>query len=97
MHKTVVANSMEEQGVPHYHQAEFAIDRRTGKLVVISKSGHTSGQDMITVSGGGMAPWDENGDPIPTRGLPGTFESVTTGRLKGNAVRFAAGGVCDQA
>lgn len=92
MHKTLVANSWEPRGVPHYHEAEFAIDRRTHKLVVVSKSA----EDMVTISGNGVAPADADGDQIPTRGLPGTFESVTTGRLKGSAVRFTADGTCDE-
>ena len=97
MHKTLVASRWEERGVPHYHEADFAIDRRTGKLVVISKSAgvsHQADSDMVTRSGFGVAQADAEGNQIPTHGLPGTFQSLTVGRLKGSVVRFAADGEC---
>lgn len=89
-HNTLVANADEERGVPHVHKARFAINRRTGKYIVLSES--EGGQ--ITRSGCGVAPGDDDGERIPTRGLPGTIESVSTGRLKGRVVRLESDGSC---
>lgn len=96
-HKTPVTSPGQPRGVPHYHPGEFTINRRTGKLMIATKSWSVITGDyepMMTLSGMGVAPADADGNQIPTRALPGTFESVTTGRLRGRVVRLAVDGGC---
>lgn len=92
-HKTLVANRSESRGTPHFHQGNFAINRRTGKLVIVSES-HSGLQNQATISGGGMGPANDDGTAIPTRSQPGTFESVSTGRLRGVVAEFKSDGEC---
>jgi len=89
-HKTLVSGPTEPVGVEHWHHAEWAINRRTGKLIVVSESANAK----RTVSGGGVAPADAEGDQISGRPLPGAWESRTTGELAGVAARFKTAGQC---
>lgn len=89
-HRTLVTGPGESTGVPHYHYAKMAVNRRTGKLVIVSESA----ADQHTRSGLGAAPADANGAQIDTRPIPGSLESVSTGEVPGQAVRFKAVGGC---
>jgi hypothetical protein len=93
-HKTLVASEAEQGeslGRPHWHYGEWAVCRRTRKLLMVSKS-H---QDKVTLGGGGAAPADDDGQQIPTRPEPGAFECVSTGEVPGVAARIHAVGGCD--
>lgn len=95
MHKTLVTGPGEESGVPRWKSGTLAINRRTRNLVMVTECygvGSKQGTHQQTVSGGGVGPADAEGEQIPTRALPGTFESVTTGRLQGRVVRLTSDG-----
>jgi len=90
-HKTLVRGAGESLE-PHYHYAAFAGNRQTGKLIVDSVSAY----DQHTLSGLGVARADSDGSQISGHPMPGSFCSISTGEVPGQAMRFKSVGQCAQ-